>query len=79
MCERLAELRVAMVAVAEAFDPSRAGEAATAAVLAEATAIEHVAATLKARAAAWLAGAGRWRREGRARRLTTWHGGRAPR
>ncbi len=64
MCERLAEIKVAMVAVAEAFDPAAAGEGGAAVALAEAAAIEHIAATLKARAAAWLAQGGRWRRDG---------------
>jgi hypothetical protein len=64
MCERLAELKEAMVAVAAAFDPVGVGEAGASEALAEATAIEHIAATIKARAAAWLAAGGRWRRSG---------------
>jgi hypothetical protein len=64
MCESLGELRGAMGRYAAAFDPSRLSCSAAAEVTALAAAIEKMAATVKALAAARAAAGGTWKDAG---------------
>jgi hypothetical protein len=64
MCQRLAELREAMRAYAAGFDAGLLSLADARFALAHATAIEHMAATVKALAATRVAQGASWREEG---------------
>ena len=64
MCERVSQLRAAMAAWAAAFDPALISEAEASRVVEEAAAIEAMAATAKALAAARVADTDLWRAGG---------------
>ena len=64
MCEALRTLRQELADWAARFEPARTGAADCEAVVAEAAAIENIAATVKAIAAASVAISGRWRSGG---------------
>jgi hypothetical protein len=64
MFDTLSGLREAMVGVAERFEPGLLSADDAAVAVAEATAIEHMAATVKSLAAARLAATDRWRATG---------------
>ena len=64
MCEKLADLRLAMEAFASGFEPAALNAVAAARVRAQATAIKNMAATVEALAAAREAECGDWRRAG---------------
>jgi hypothetical protein len=64
MCERLSQLRAAMAAYAAGFDASLLSAADAGRARDHATAIEAVAATVKALAAARVAETGRWHQDG---------------
>ncbi|MDQ1373289.1 MAG: hypothetical protein QOJ09_627, partial [Actinomycetota bacterium] len=64
MCETLAGQRGAMAAFATEFDARVLSVSAARRVMREASAIEHMAATVKAMAAARVAEGGDWRRDG---------------
>ena len=64
MCERLAALRAAMATYAAAFDASVLSVADAALARDHAAAIEAMAATVKALAAARAADGDRWRQDG---------------
>jgi hypothetical protein len=64
MCERLWELRQGLSRLAAGFDPRLLSADDAARVVADASAIEKIAAALKALAATRVAESGRWRREG---------------
>ena len=65
MCERWEELRAAVAASAARFDPALCSVDDAGRVRDHAAAIEHMAATVTALAAARVAEAGRWRDDGR--------------
>src|SRR5579859_3154398 len=64
MCLGLAELRAAVTVFAAGFDPVVLSGSDAARVVADAAAIENMAATVKAAAAAWVADTGVWRQGG---------------
>jgi hypothetical protein len=64
MCDRLGQLRDAVSRYATAFDPSVLSAEQAATVVADAAAIERMAATLKGLAAARAAEAGAWKDTG---------------
>ena len=64
MCQRLGELREAMGDYATRFDPALVSAPDAARVVEDASAIERLAATLKAQAAARVAETGAWRASG---------------
>jgi hypothetical protein len=64
MCETLANLRLAMEAFAVRFDAHTLTVTAASRVLAEVTALKHMAAAVEALAAARVAEGGAWKREG---------------
>jgi hypothetical protein len=64
VCRRLAELRRAMQEYAAGFDPAVLTGADADRVVKDAAAIEHMAATIKGLAAAWVADTGVWRTDG---------------
>src|SRR5579859_7048630 len=64
MCGGLAELRAAVAVYAAGFDPVVLSGSDAARVVADAAAIENMAATVKAAAAAWVADTGVWRQGG---------------
>ena len=65
MCERLAELRAAMAGYAGRFDAARLSTGDAGLARDHAAAIEHMAATIKALAAARVADGEQWRGQGR--------------
>ena len=64
MCLGLAELREAVAVYAAGFDPVGLSGAQAARVVADAAAMENMAATVKVAAAAWVADTGVWRQGG---------------